>query len=57
MIKFGLKCRHVDHPEHSGNVFTIEQGIADLRGKNPHQRAREIINNCAHPDSRDLLKQ
>jgi succinyl-CoA:acetate CoA-transferase len=43
-------CSHVDHPEHSVKVLITEQGIADLRGTNPHQHAREISNNCAHPD-------
>jgi acyl-CoA hydrolase len=30
-------------------------GIADLRGKSPHERAELIANNCAHPDFRDAL--
>ncbi|MDR2737999.1 MAG: succinate CoA transferase [Puniceicoccales bacterium] len=50
-------CSHVDHSEHSVKVLVTEQGIADLRGKDPRQRAREIIANCAHPDYRDLLLQ
>lgn len=32
------------------------QGIADLRGKSPRQRAREIIENCAHPHYKDILR-
>ena len=32
-----------------------EQGVADLRGKSPSQRARCIIENCAHPDYKQLL--
>ena len=32
-----------------------EQGIADLRGKSPMERAKAIIENCAHPDYRQLL--
>ena len=46
---------HVDHSEHSVQVIATEQGVADLRGKSPHQRAIEIIHNCAHPEFRDLL--
>ena len=32
-----------------------EQGVADLRGKSPAQRAECIIENCAHPDYKQLL--
>ena len=32
-----------------------EQGIADLRGKDPLERAREIVKNCSHPDYREEL--
>ena len=46
---------HVDHSEHSVDILITEQGVADLRGKDPVQRAEEIINNCAHPDYRPLL--
>lgn len=48
-------CSHLDHSEHSVQVIVTEQGVADLRGKDPHQRALEIIRNCAHPDFRDEL--
>lgn len=47
---------HHDHTEHDVNVIVTEQGIADLRGKNPMQRAQLIIENCAHPDYRPLLR-
>lgn len=47
---------HMDHSEHSVKIFVTEYGIADLRGKSPRQRAEEIINNCVHPDYRDLLR-
>ncbi|WP_285798466.1 acetyl-CoA hydrolase/transferase C-terminal domain-containing protein, partial [Escherichia coli] len=43
---------HVDHTEHDGMVIITEQGIADLRGLAPRQRAPKIIENCAHPDYR-----
>ena len=46
---------HVDHNEHSVNIMITEQGIADLRGKSPMERAKAIIENCAHPDYRQLL--
>ena len=46
---------HMDHSEHSVGVLVTEQGVADLRGKDPHERAKLIIQNCAHPDYRDVL--
>ncbi|HFP3027884.1 succinate CoA transferase [Yersinia enterocolitica] len=48
-------CSHVDHSEHSVKVLITEQGIADLRGLSPMQRAKCIIDNCAHPMYRDYL--
>lgn len=47
---------HVDHTEHDVHVIVTEQGIADLRGLSPHKRAQRIIDNCAHPDYRDALR-
>ena len=49
-------CSHVDQPEHDVDVIITEQGVADLRGKSPRQRAKEIIEHCAHPDYRPLLR-
>ncbi|MBJ2185014.1 MAG: succinate CoA transferase [Muribaculaceae bacterium] len=46
---------HPDHSEHSVDIVVTDQGIADLRHKDPVERAYEIINNCAHPDYRPLL--
>ena len=46
---------HHDQTEHDVNILITEQGIADLRGKSPAQRAKEIIENCAHPDYKELL--
>ncbi|ADE53819.1 succinate CoA transferase [Coraliomargarita akajimensis] len=46
---------HLDHSEHSVNVIVTEQGVADLRGKDPVQRAHEIILKCAHPEYREQL--
>lgn len=47
---------HVDHTEHSVDVIVTDQGIADLRGLDPVQRAHVIIDNCAHPIYRDMLR-
>ena len=47
---------HVDHTEHDVGVVVTEQGLADLRGLSPKQRARAIIANCAHSDYRPLLQ-
>ena len=47
---------HLDHSEHSVDVIITEQGVADLRGKSPVQRANEIIENCVHPDYKQLLR-
>jgi succinyl-CoA:acetate CoA-transferase len=46
---------HVDHTEHDVQVIVTEQGLADLRGLAPRQRAKCIIENCAHPDYRPAL--
>ena len=48
-------CSHVDHTEHDTQIIVTEQGLADLRGLSPKQRARVIIDKCAHPDYRDML--
>lgn len=47
---------HVDHITQDVQVIVTEQGLADLRGLSPKQRARVIIDNCAHPDYRDALE-
>ena len=46
---------HVDHITQDVQVIVTEQGLADLRGLSPKQRAKVIIQNCAHPDYRDAL--
>lgn len=48
-------CSHVDHITQDVQVIVTEQGLADLRGLSPKQRAETIIANCAHPDYRDAL--
>ena len=61
------KATHVDHTglgscllsshfvEHDLDIIVTEQGLADLRGLAPRQRAKEMINKCAHPDYKDIL--
>jgi succinate CoA transferase len=46
---------HIDNNEHAVQIVVTEQGLADLRGLGPLQRARTIIENCAHPAYRDYL--
>jgi hypothetical protein len=46
---------HVDHIAQDVQVMVTEQGLADLRGLSPKQRAHAIIQNCAHPDYRPML--
>ncbi|MGN1003550.1 MAG: succinate CoA transferase [Oscillospiraceae bacterium] len=48
---------HTDHTEHDVDIIVTEQGLADLRNKSPRERAHEIIENCAHPDYRPLLRR
>lgn len=47
---------HVDHTEHDVNIIVTEQGLADLRGLCPFERAERIIEKCAHPDYRPQLE-
>ncbi|QXB47226.1 acetyl-CoA hydrolase/transferase family protein [Acinetobacter seifertii] len=46
---------HVDHTEHDTDILVTEQGLADLRGLAPRERACVIIDNCVHPDYRPVL--
>lgn len=48
-------CSHVDHTEHDVQILCTEQGLADLRGLCPVERARLIIKNCAHPMYKAML--
>ncbi len=36
-------------------MIVTEQGLADLRGLSPQQRAKLVIKRCAHPRYRPLL--
>lgn len=47
---------HVDHCEHDVDVLVTEQGWADLRGLSPKERARLVIERCAHPDYKEQLR-
>ena len=46
---------HVDHPEHDVDLLVTEQGLADLRGLAPRERARVVIDNCVHPIYKDAI--
>jgi acetyl-CoA hydrolase len=46
---------HADHNEHSVQILVTEQGLADLRGLGSIERAKRIIDCCAHPMYRDYL--
>ncbi|WP_270420307.1 acetyl-CoA hydrolase/transferase C-terminal domain-containing protein [Acidaminococcus massiliensis] len=48
---------HVDQTEHDVDVIVTEQGIADLRWLTPKERARVLIDHCAHPDYRPMLEE
>src|SRR5262249_44347992 len=48
-------CTHVDHNEHSVSVVVTEHGLADLRGLSPEDRAKMVIDRCAHPHYREYL--
>ena len=49
-------CTHVDQTEHDLDVVVTEQGLADVRGLSPRERARVIIDKCAHPDYKPILQ-
>ena len=48
-------CSHMDHSEHSVQVLVTEHGVADLRAKDPRERADAIIRNCVDPSYQDLI--
>lgn len=48
-------CSHVDQTEHDLDVFVTEQGLADVRGLCPRDRAKVIIEKCAHPEYKPIL--
>lgn len=46
---------HTDHTEHDVDILVTDQGLADLRGLAPRERAKVIIENCVHPDYKEQL--
>ncbi len=50
-------CTHIDHTIHSVDIIVTDQGVADLRFKDPIQAAEEIIDKAAHPIYRPLLRE
>jgi succinyl-CoA:acetate CoA-transferase len=48
---------HVDHTEHDAHVIITEYGLADLRCKTAYERAELLIENCAHPKFRPVLRE
>ena len=46
---------HTDNSEHDVQIIVTEQGLADLRGLSPKERAVKVIDNCCHPDYRPML--
>jgi acetyl-CoA hydrolase len=50
-------CSHIDHTEHDLDVVITEQGLADVRGLCPRDRAKVIIEKCAHPDYKPILTE
>ncbi|KAJ5675134.1 acetyl-CoA hydrolase Ach1 [Penicillium maclennaniae] len=56
----GVSCivpfaTHIDQTEHDLDVIVTEQGLADVRGLSPRERARVIIKKCSHPDYYPIL--
>jgi succinyl-CoA:acetate CoA-transferase len=47
---------HVDHTEHDVQIVVTENGLADLRGLSPRQRAAVVIDRAAHPSFRPALR-
>jgi len=51
------KAPHIDHTEHDLDVLVTEQGLADLRGMAPKERAQKIIDKCVHPDYKPIMQE
>ncbi|HPX60964.1 MAG TPA: acetyl-CoA hydrolase/transferase C-terminal domain-containing protein [Deltaproteobacteria bacterium] len=57
----GISCivphaQHIDHTEHDLDILVTEQGLADLRGLAPRERAQCIIDKCVHPEYKPILQ-
>ncbi|UZR95403.1 succinate CoA transferase [Chondrinema litorale] len=48
---------HTDHTEHDVDILVTEQGLADLRGLAPVERAIQVIENCVHPEYQEQMRQ
>jgi succinyl-CoA:acetate CoA-transferase len=46
---------HVDHTEHDVDIIITEEGVADLRGLSPKERALTIIKNCSNKYYKPML--
>jgi succinyl-CoA:acetate CoA-transferase len=46
---------HIDHTEHDVSGIVTEYGFADLRGRSPKEKAKEIIEKAAAPEYRPIL--
>ncbi|GKT63370.1 acetyl-CoA hydrolase/transferase [Colletotrichum tofieldiae] len=58
----GVSCivpmvTHCDQTEHDLQVIVTENGLADVRGLSPRERARVVIAKCAHPVYRPILER
>ncbi len=51
------KAPHIDHTEHDLDVLVTEQGLADLRGLAPKDRAQTIIDKCVHPEYKPIIQE
>jgi acetyl-CoA hydrolase len=51
------KAPHIDHTEHDLDVVVTDQGLADLRGLAPKERAQTIIDKCVHPEYKDIMQE
>ncbi len=47
---------HCDHTEHDVDIVVTEQGLADLRGLSPRERAALIIETCVHPTYKPQMR-
>ncbi len=50
-------CSHIDHTEHDVQFIITEWGAADLRGLDAFEKAELIIEKCAHPKFRPMLRE
>ncbi len=51
------KVTHVDHTEHDLDIVVTEQGLADMRGLCPRERAQLVIDKCVHPEYKAIIQE